>query len=235
MTPIPLLETSVEGAYDLAIEAAAARIQMITRDGVSTGSSGYASDGELSVTSSSLVDITSVENPMIDSKSSSLNDNSSTGGIQSGSSYSSVDDDDDIDAEISDLNQKQQILERAAYALRREEAYIALNAHSILSGASTPSKLWDEAKHFLDALQNETAAFDDFGDRNNRVSIEPIKSIYPASKRPKIETNMVAHIHSGSFRGSIVTPQSAKVSTDAVSPLEGPTLAGALQFTSLAQ
>jgi hypothetical protein len=233
MTLIPL-ETSVEGAYDLAIEAAAARIQMMTRDGVSIGSSGgYSSDGELSVACA-------IEHPVIYSKSSRLNDNSSTNGnaVWSGSGDSSVDDDDDIDAEISDLNQKQKILERAAYALRREEAYIAVNAHSILSGAKTSSKLWDEAKHFLDALQNETTDSDDVGECEMSPvsdSIEMIKPIYRASKRSKINTTNVEHIRAGSFPGSIVTTQRSKISPFASSSLSGPTLDEALQFTSLAQ
>jgi hypothetical protein len=239
MTPIPL-DTSVQGSYDLAIEASGARIHLITRDGVSIGSiGGYSTDGESSV-SSSHVDITVIENPLVDSKSISLTDISSTSGngIWSCNVDSGIRDVDDIDNEISDLRQKQKILEKAAYALQREEAYIALNAHSILNGAHASSKLWDEAKHFLDALQIETSAGDDVGPSRTspvRDSVGTIVSIVPASKRPRIDTTMVEHFRAGSFPGTFVTSQRAKESPVATGLLNGPTLDVALQFTSVAQ
>jgi hypothetical protein len=240
MTPIPL-DTSVQGAYDLAIEASGVRIHLITRDGVSIGSSGgYSTDGESSVASSSRVDITVTENPMVDCKSSSLTDVSSTSGngIWSCNGDLGISDVDDIDTEISDLRQKQKILEKAAYALQREEAYIALNAHSILNGAHASSKLWDEAKHFLDALQIETSAIDDGGACGAspiRDSVGTIESIVPASKRPRIDTAMVEHFRAGSFPGTVVTSHLAKESPVDTSLLNGPTIDVALQFTSVAQ
>lgn len=230
-------ETSVEGAYDLAIEASAGRIQMVARDGVVDGSSGgYSSDGELSV-SSSVLDFTAVEDPMIDLENSSLTDDSSSSGnaTTSGSSDSS-DDDDEIDSEISYLKQKQQILEKAAFALKKEEAYVALNAHSILGRANIPSKLWDEAKYFLDALQKDFHSIDELDKRKEspvEESVEAFQSLAPPPKRSKIDLSMVDHVRAGAFP-YIVTPLSAKTSI-ANDPAAGLTLDAALQFTSQAR
>jgi hypothetical protein len=225
-------ETSVEGAYDLAIEAAARRIQMVSRHGASVGSSGgYSSDGELSEASSSMVDITAIEENVVDTENSSLTDNSSS----SGNSDSSVDTD-DIDSEISYLKQKQKILEKATYALKKEEAFIALNAHNILRGAhNTSSKLWDDAKYFLDALQKDTFFEDEEGEKRKELPSnefpDAAKSCAPPRKRPKIDTTMVQHIRARSFPGIGAPPRPSVARVN----LEGTTLETALQFTAKAQ
>ncbi|KAG7343022.1 hypothetical protein IV203_020967 [Nitzschia inconspicua] len=223
-------ETSAEGAYDLSIEAAARRIQMASQDGGSIDSSGgYSSDGELSETSSSVVDISAIADSTLDTEGSSLTENSSS--ANSGNSDFS-DDTEDIDTEISYLKQKQQILEKVTFALKKEEDYIALNAHYILKGGDSSSKLWDEAKFFLDTLQMDTSTADDVGKRKLPPTVdspETIPSSTQFSKRPKIDLSMVGHIRAGSFP-SVVSPlRSTVVSTP------GRTLDKALQFTTDAQ
>lgn len=229
-------EMSAEGAYDLAIEAAALRIQMVSRDGVSVGSSGgYSSDGELSEASSSMIDISAVEDNMEETEDSSLTDNSSSVCGNASAGIDSGDETEDIDAEISYLKQKQQILEKATFALKKEEAFIALNARSILLGANHSTKLWDEAKFFLEALRRDPATMDDFGKRKVPPSVESpetVLSIIPAPKRLKIDVSMVKHIRAGSYP-CLVSP--SRSSSVAGASFDGPSLDSALQFTTHAQ
>jgi hypothetical protein len=175
-------KASTEGAYAEALEAAAQRIQLASRDTSMSGSSGYQSDtekssGQESSGLSSQGEVVSARGG--DTESSSLTDDptsrfsrsssnslpsttsSSSNGMSNNSSYSSENDsfgsDDDLDSEISFLEKKQAILERASEALKRDEAFMALKAHDIVNGRYLlfGSSLWSEARTILDVLKKE--------------------------------------------------------------------------------
>ena len=143
---------NLESANALSIEAAASRIQQAAAsDSASstsgTTSTGYSSDGEESIGDTSFSS---------SAPSKSLEGNNSSSGTSTPSDTSSISSNEGIDAEISYLKLKQEILEKASAALKREEAFTALKAHSILRGDfSHGSKIWSEARCILDVLKKD--------------------------------------------------------------------------------
>jgi hypothetical protein len=166
---------STEGAYDLAIEAAAKRIQLsVSQDCSLSGNSaantsgGYFSDAEMSSGQDSEETSSTTNSPsgssgdddndddnIIDAEAeenSSLTDNSFGASFSDSDSVSGG----DIESEISFLEKKQNILRRASAALKREESYTAFKARSIVKGdVPCGSKLWSEARSILDVLKKE--------------------------------------------------------------------------------
>ena len=230
-------EYSTEGAYDLAIEAAAKRIQLVSQQeeslsGISTATpsnGGYFSDAEMSSgqdsedTSSNAGGDTSND---LDAENSSLTDNSLSygGGTGSGSDSDSTSGD-DIENEISFLEKKQSILRKASAALKREEAFTASKARAILNGeVPCGSKLWSEARTILDVLKKEGKSF--LGGTTHRVysfstkekrkahdldSPDHLFLNQPAPKRPKIDLSMVERVSSEMFENICANKMTQRV------------------------
>lgn len=214
-------ELSEEGAYDLAIEAAASRIhQMVAGDGSMSSNSGYSSDAETEDTSTLEEEESSLTETSLNASSGENNSirNRADSSIESSdsSSVSSVSGSEDIDAEIAYLKMKQKILEKASTKLRQDQAYIATNAYSILRGDfSRESKLWTEAKCVLDVLKKESSSFgaspDDTSSLKRKES-SPQAALLgigaSAAKRPKIDLSNVKKVSAGSFRGNVTPTRS---------------------------
>jgi hypothetical protein len=294
----PPAMASMEGAYAEALESAAQRIQLASRDTSMSGSSGYQSDTEKSsglesnnATTTTTTTTTTGQSSSSSSSSSSsptifvvggvdgaytesssltedpttsrfsrsssnslpsTSDTSSSGSgiinrnrnnhstaadnISSSSSGGNdsfisddYDDDDDVESEISFLEKKQAILERASEALQRDEAYLALRAHDIVNGKYLlfGSSLWSEARTILDALKTEggmissdSPTFED-NDDHEEDDDDDVAAVYnkynkkkrlvsplgssiafigpPPTKRPKIDLSMVELVSSSDF------------------------------------
>lgn len=226
------IQFSIEGAYDQALEAAARRIQLVSRDSNMSGSSGYLSDTEKSSgRESSEPSAAGRTSPGgVDTEGSSLTDDptsllsrassNSLGSTSSSSSSNNANDsfvsDDDLDIEISYLEKKQAILERASAALKRDEAYTALKAHDIINGRLVPygSSLWSEARAILDVLKEEgmvfeSSPFSDEGGLKRKETSSPLGSSIgflrpPTYKRPKIDLSTVELVSAADFGGPLL-------------------------------
>ena len=124
---------SAEGTYDEAVEASAEQIMFCSRDG-SSSSSGYSSDTEAS-------NAHDIEVSSIGSRTSS-----SLSALSSSATETS--DPVDIESEISFLQEKQGLLQRAISAMKREDDYAASRARDIVEGKfeRKTSALWVEAR-----------------------------------------------------------------------------------------
>ncbi|KAL3924389.1 MAG: hypothetical protein SGILL_001079 [Bacillariaceae sp.] len=204
-------EPSEEGAYDLAIEAAAGRIhQLVAGDRSLSSNSGYSSDAETEDTATTLEGDEGEDSSLTETsfnRADSPIESSDSSSVSSGGS-------EDIDAEIAYLKLKQKILEKASTKLRQENAFIAYNAYGILRGDfSRESKLWSEAKCVLDVLKKESNSFsssDDDSHKRKASSPRPALRNMAASaaKRPKIDLSNVEKVSAGSLRGSMIPARS---------------------------
>lgn len=251
-------KVSMEGALCEALEAAAQRIQLASRDTSMSGSCGYQSDTDKSsgqesgqsssTTASSKASILVGGGPEGDTETSSLTDDptsrlsrSSSNSLPStassgssngttsnnsndnGSENDSFISDDDLDSEISFLEKKQAILERASEALKRDEAYMVLKAHDIVNGKYLlfGSSLWSEARAIIDVLKKEGGGLlsdspifyddreeeeedEDDDDDEKKRRFPPLGSSIafiepPPTKRPKIDLSMVELVSSSDF------------------------------------
>jgi hypothetical protein len=231
-------EYSTEGAYDLSIEAAAKRIQLVSQQeeslsGISTATTsngGYFSDAEMSSeedseeTSSNRGGDNSGNN--IDVENNSWTDNSLSYSGGSGSDSDSVSGG-DIESEISFLEKKQSILRKASAALKREESFAAFNARAIMNGeVPFGSKLWSEARTILDVLKKEGKSF--LGGSTHRVysfsakekrksgSSNELDHLFlnqPSPKRPKIDLSMVERVSADMFENICTNKMTRTVGT----------------------
>jgi hypothetical protein len=178
------LHYSTEGAYDEAVEASAERILFVSRD--SGASSGYSSDAEASNTQD-------LEACSVDSRTSSSLSECST-------SKTEDSEQDDIEGEISFLQEKQSLLKRAISAMKREDAYEASRARYTIDGKfeREDSSLWEEARGIIDILNNRD------GNENpvrveKRHARELIKTPDKPLKKPRIDVSSVACVSSASL------------------------------------
>merc|ERR1711907_596146 len=92
----------------------------------------------------------------------------------------------DIESSILFLEEKKQILKKTRTAKKKEEAYIAFNAHLILSGRerySSRSSIWSEAKEIIDEYKKEGESPDeeDIGNASDLKSLLDDKQKVPSS------------------------------------------------------
>jgi hypothetical protein len=181
------LNVSYDGAYHEAVEASAEQIMMVSQDNCS---SGYTSDSETSESQ--------------DTDSCSVADDPSS--LSSSSSSSCCDSEDgDIESEITFLQKKQSLLQRAISAMKREEAYDASQARATVNGTLLGgSSLWLEARETLDILNRR----DGTGDSSNvrKVTESGIRTEPRVTKRPRIDVSSVVCLSSNKVGDNVVTP-----------------------------
>jgi hypothetical protein len=173
------LYPSSAGVYDEAVEASAERIMLVMQDNVS---SGYSSDTDTS------------EGQETDSCSIADDPSSS-----SSSSASTCGENESIESEISFLQKKQSLLQRASAAMKREEAYDVSIARDVVNGTvPRGSSLWIEAQEVLDILNCREGKDEAPSKRKTMAaSIEVDKIRGP--KKPRIDLSSVVCLSSSNF------------------------------------
>mmetsp|Transcript_13963 Transcript_13963/g.33508 ORF Transcript_13963/g.33508 Transcript_13963/m.33508 type:complete len:550 (+) Transcript_13963:352-2001(+) len=139
------VDVDVDGDYSSDIDATSTNSFDDREGGTGTATNG-------TVTTNITTSNTIVEGTSIASMSSVSKDESSC------SSLSGSCTDSDLDDEIEFLEEKKNILKRASEAMKREEAYTAFHARSIVAGESVSragSSLWEEARGILDVMRKE--------------------------------------------------------------------------------